>query len=113
MTYHTYRDEAQERAGIDRWLLDIPEPDDPEILHCEHCREPYTEDDGHCQNPHCYCEHCGEPIPETLTDDAHCTNGCEGDECVRQWWITYFDTKDHDAWRDMPIVSGEKVYSNR
>ena len=92
MTYHTYRDEAQERAGIDRWLLDIPEPDDPEILHCEHC---------------------GEPIPETLTDDAHCTNCCEGDECVRQWWITYFDAKDHDAWRDMPIVSGEKVYSNR
>lgn len=57
-------------AGIDKWLQDIPEPDDPEILTCEICAEPYTEND----------EICGEPIPED-NELGHCDNCCECPTC--------------------------------
>ena len=69
--------------GYDAWKTASPDYFDAEIIHCEICSEPYTEDDGYCQNEHCHCQECGEELPEV--DDAHCTNCCECDECYEAY----------------------------
>ena len=101
--------------GYDAWKLATPDHYDyePEQEYCEHCDE-LREPEQHCTNEQCTCQACGETLPESDSKETpHCQNCCECDECAHQWWLLYFDALETGAWRDIPVITGEKVYTLR
>ena len=102
-----------EIIGYDSWKLASPDEYDAEIVHCELCTEPH-EADEHCQNEHCHCQDCGEQLPLTAdgNDVGHCENCCGCNACTEAWNEIEKIHEVTGEWQDMPIITGEKVYSN-
>ena len=92
-------------AGYDTWKLASPDYHEAEKEYCCVC-DTYIDDGEFCE---CHCSDCGEELPEA--DDAHCTNCCECDACMEAYDEI---EKHHEAtgeWKDMPIITGEKVFT--
>ena len=63
--------------SYDNWKTDYPSSYDSEDEkdYCCVC-DTFTDEGEFCD---CHCSDCGEELPET--EDAHCTNCCECDDC--------------------------------
>ena len=87
-------------------------PDDlPEAApdYCMECDTYYRKDDG--ENCHCNCQDCGEELPVDDGNFGHCHNCCECDTCNEAYEVI---EKHHEAtgeWKDMPVITCEKVFS--
>ena len=93
----------RERAALNAWITRDPDWHDLEILHCEVC-----------PNPNRTCQTCGEPLPELDNGEiGYCPNCCECDSCCDAYQRIEEIHRKTGHWHDMPIVTGEKVYTHR